>query len=106
MLSLVIDNLFLYQIFLLLAMCAPSPVPMSLVARVLGVRPDINSAVLESVRNCALLVFPRTSQEGSDQTHGFSMNDMEAVTVYRGTRQVFSEVLLGENCECDVRINW
>lgn len=83
-------------------MCANSPVPMSLVARVLGVRPDINSAILESIRNCALLVFPRMTQEGPGKTRQLSspgVNEVEAVTVYRGTREVFSELLLQENCE-------
>ena len=40
---------------MLLVCCAHGPVPMSLIARVLGMRPDINSTVLESIRQCVLL---------------------------------------------------
>lgn len=78
------------QVFLLMAACADSSVPMSLVARVLGVRPDINSAILESVRNCALLAFPQMTPDKS------VVNEVESVTVYRGTKDVFSELLLND----------
>ena len=67
--------------FALLGACANAPVPLSLVARLLGVRQDINSAALEAVRSCALLVFPKAES-------------IEAVTVYHGTREVFRDLLL------------
>ena len=73
---------------------------MSLIAKVLSVRPDINSAVLESVRNCALLFFPKShdpSLHGSAQHLSFVGDDIETVSLYRGTREVFRELLLGEN---------
>ena len=57
---------------------------MGVVARVLGVRPDINSAALEAVRSCALLFLPRTMGD-----------NIEVVSVYRGTREVFRKLLLG-----------
>jgi len=72
---------------------------MSLIAKVLSVRPDINSAVLESVRNCALLFFPKShdqSLHGSGQQLSFVGDDIETVSLYRGTREVFRELLLGE----------
>ena len=77
---------------------------MQLVARVLAVRPDINSAALESVRSCALMVFPRThsqylTREGSGgmrrrESHSLLADEIESVMVYSGTRQVFRDLLL------------
>lgn len=90
--------------FTLLGACADTPVPLSLVARLLGVRQDINSAALEAIRSCALLVFPKATldhQRPADTKRVlpplqkvFTGDGIEAVTVYRGTREVFRDLLL------------
>ena len=73
-------------------------------ARLLGVRHDINSAALETVRSCALLVFPK-SISGVVPFSGkvYADENIEVVTVYHGTREVFRELLLnstqGSECE-------
>ena len=64
---------------------------MSLIARVVCVRHDINNAVLESVRNCALLFFPKS------QKQELLTDDIESVSLYSGTRDVFRELMLGDS---------
>ena len=70
-----------YQAFVLLAACAQAPVPLSLVARVLGVQPD--SRELDDIRNCALL---------SPLSAG--LGDIETVSVHQVTRGVFKDLFL------------
>ncbi len=85
--------------FVLLAACAQSPVPLSLIARVLGIRPDINSTALEAVRSCVLLFFPsRAHQEGGGTPREPTIltEDIETVSLYAGTRNVFRKLLLGD----------
>ena len=67
--------------FVLLAACAQAPVPLSLVARVLGVQPD--SRKLEDVYRCALL---------SSMSAG--LGDIETVSVHQVTRSVFKDLFL------------
>ena len=70
-----------FQVFSLLAACAQAPVPLSLVARVLGVQPD--SRELEDVYRCALL---------SPTSAG--LGDIETVSVHQVTRRVFMDLFL------------
>ena len=67
--------------FVLLAACAQAPVPLSLVARVLGVQPD--SRELEDVSSCALL---------SPMSAG--LGDIDTVSVHQVTRSVFKDLFL------------
>ena len=67
--------------FVLLAACAQAPVPLSLVARVLGV--PIDSRELEDVLNCALLSPP--SRE---------LGNIETVSVHQVTRSVLKDLFL------------
>ena len=82
--------------------------PLSLVARLLGVRQDINSTALEAVRSCALLVFPKstsgyTKRVASQLGKVYGDENIEAVAVYHGTREIFRDLLLssvqGSECE-------
>ena len=72
---------FFLQVFVLLAACAQAPVPLSLVARVLGVQPD--SRELEDVCSCPLLS-PLSS----------GLGDIETVSVHQATRSVFKDLFL------------
>ena len=67
--------------FVLLAACAQAPVPLSLVARVLGVQPD--SRELDDIRNCALLSPP-----------SMGLRKIETVSVHQVTRSVFMDLFL------------
>ena len=69
------------QVFVLLAACAQAPVPLSLVARVLGVQPD--SRELEYIRNCALLSPPSTG-----------LGNIKTISVHQVTRSVFKDLFL------------
>ena len=82
--------------------------PLSLVTRLLGVRQDINSAALEAVRSCALLVFPKSTNGSSRRVvphlgKVYADESIEVVSVYHGTREVFRDLLLnsmqGSECE-------
>ena len=82
--------------------------PLSLVARLLGVRQDINSTALEAVRSCALLVFPKstngyTIRAALQLGQVYADESIEVVTVYHATREVFRDLLLnsarGSECE-------
>ena len=81
--------MYIVQVFVLMAACGPPPVPMRLIARVLGVRPDINSVVLQAVRSSALLYKPKRSP--------LPDGGMECVSLYRGTREVFRGLFLGDS---------
>ena len=70
--------LLILQVFVLLAACAQAPVPLSLVARVLGVQPD--SGELEDVCRCALL--------------SAGWGDIDTVSVHQVTRSVFKDLFL------------
>ena len=94
--------------FALLGACANAPVPLSLVARLLGVRQDINSAALEAIRSCALLVFPKAASGHSRRVvprlgKVYADENIEVVTVYHGTREVFRDLLLNstQTSECE-----
>ena len=96
----------------MLGACANAPVPLSLVARLLGVRQDINSAALEAVRSCALLVFPKSTNGYSRRVvplsgKVYADESIEVVTVYHGTREVFRDLLLNstQGSECDSNHN-
>ena len=67
--------------FLLLAACAQAPVPLSLVARMLGVQLD--SREMEDVCSCALLT-PLSA----------GLGDSETVSVHQVTRSVFKDLFL------------
>ena len=64
------------------------------IARVLGVRADLNSVVLEAVRSSALLYTARSSglRESSSNVSG----GIEHVSLYRGMREVFRGLFLGD----------
>ena len=88
------------QVFVLMAACAQTPVPMRFIARVLGTRPDLNSVELESVRSSALLYTPKSSglqqrEQGRPSGVGGG-GDLECVSLYRGTREVFRGLFLGD----------
>ena len=68
--------------FVLLAACAQAPVPLSLVARVLGVQQD--SRELEDVCSCALLI-PQSAVK---------REEVETVSVHQVTRCVFKDLFL------------
>ena len=70
--------------FVLLAACAQAPVPLSLVARVLGVQPD--SRELEDVCSCPLLSPPTTV-----------LGDVQTISVHQVTRSVLKEIFLRGN---------
>ena len=67
--------------FVLLAACAQAPVPLSLVARVLGLQPD--SRELEDVHSCGLLSLTSAG-----------LGDIETVSVHQVTRCVFKDLFL------------
>ena len=67
--------------FIVFAACAQAPVPLSLVARVLGVQPD--SRELDDIRNCALLSPP-----------SMGLRKIETVSVHQVTRSVFMDLFL------------
>ena len=67
--------------FVLLAACAQAPVPLSLVARVLGVRQGSNE--LEEICSCAFLI-PQSAVK----------REVEAVSVHQVTRCVFKDLFL------------
>ncbi len=95
-----------FQVFLLLAACAQSPVPLSLIARALEVRPDINSAVLEGVRSCVLLFFPSRVRGEVSSAQQLPADDVETVSLYAGTRDVFRELLLGDGVTSQGRMGF
>ena len=68
--------------FVLLAACAQAPVPLSLVARVLGVQQGSNE--LEEICSCALLI-PQSAVK---------REEVEAVSVHQVTRCVFKDLFL------------
>ena len=70
--------------FVLLAACAQAPVPLSLVARVLGVQPD--NRELEDICSCPLLLPPTTV-----------LGDVQIISVHQVTRSVFKEIFLSRN---------
>jgi len=80
MLGFIGKNFFL-QVFVLLAACAQAPVPLSLVARVLGLQPD--SRELEDVCSCPLLS-PLIS----------GLGEIETLSVHQVTRSVFKDLFL------------
>lgn len=85
--------------FTLLGACANAPVPLRLVARLLGVRLDINSTALETVRSCALLVFPKSTSAYTIRAalqlgQVYAEESIEVVTVYHAAREVFRDLLL------------
>ena len=67
--------------FVLLAACAQAPVPLNLVARVLGVEPD--SREIEDIRNCALLS-PRST----------GLRNIETISVHQVTRSMLKDLFL------------
>ena len=70
--------------FFLFAVGAPAPVPLSLVARVLGVQK--NSREVKEVRRCALL--SRLTKQ---------LGDIETVSVHHVTRDAFQDLFLMGN---------
>ena len=73
--------------------------PLSVVARLLGVRLDINSTALETVRSCALLVFPKSTNAYTIRAalqlgQAYTDESIEVVTVYHAAREVFRDLLL------------
>ena len=72
---------------------------MRLISRVLKVRPDINSAALESVRNCSLLAIPSMHSPCASEGESAAVLPIriEAVSLYRGTHKVLQELLLGQS---------
>ena len=70
--------------FVFLATCAQAPVPLSLVARVLGVQQD--SRELDDVCSCALLSPPTTV-----------LGDVQTISVHQVTRSVLKEIFLNRS---------
>ena len=73
--------------------------PLSVVARLLGVRLDINSTALETVRSCALLVFPKSTNAYTIRAalqlgQVYADESIEVVTVDHAAREVFRDLLL------------
>ena len=66
--------------FVLLAACAQAPVPLNLLARMLGVQQGSNE--LEDVCKCALL------------PERVAMGEIETVSVHQVTRSVFKDLFL------------
>ena len=97
------------QVLVLMAACGNPPVPIRLVARVLGVNPEISSAALQSVRSSVLLYQPKRSpfpvrgggggEGGGGGGGGGGREDggMECVSLYRGTRDVLRWLFLGNS---------
>ena len=70
--------------FVLLAACAQAPVPLSLVARVLGVQQGSNE--LEDVCSCPLLI-PQSAAK----------REVKTVSVHQVTRRVFKDLFLKDS---------
>ena len=78
--------------FVLLAACAQAPVPLSLLARVLGVRQGSNE--LEDICSCALLI-PQSAVK----------REVETVSVHQVTRCVFKDLFLRDTSASTGRLS-
>ena len=68
-----------------MSFCAYAPVPMRVIANLLGQNPDINSSVMQNVRDCALLQTSNVKIDGEP---------MEVVSLHRTTWQLLRDKLL------------
>ena len=68
-----------------MSFCAYAPVPMKVVAHLLGQNPDINSPEMQNVRDCALLQTSNVKMDGES---------VEVVSLHQTTRQFLRDKLL------------
>ena len=68
-----------------MSFCAHTPVPMRVIANLLGQNPDINSSVMQNVRDCALLQTSNVKIDGEP---------MEVVSLHQTTWQLLRDKLL------------
>lgn len=68
-----------------MSFCAYAPVPMRVIANLLGQNPDINSSVMQNVRDCALLQTSNVKIDGEP---------MEVVSLHQTTWQLLRDKLL------------
>ena len=78
---------FSMQIFILMSFCAYTPVPMRVVAHLLGQNPDVNSPAMQGVRDCVLFqtIYSNIKMEGES---------VEVVSLHQTTWQLLRDKLL------------
>jgi len=68
-----------------MSFCAYIPVPMRVVAHLLGQNPEVNSPVMQSVRDCSLLQTINIKMEGES---------VEVISLHQTTWQLLRDKLL------------
>lgn len=68
-----------------MSFCAYIPVPMRVVAHLLGQHPEVNSPVMQSVRDCSLLQTNNIKMEGES---------VEVISLHQTTWQLLRDKLL------------
>lgn len=68
-----------------MSFCAYIPVPMRVVALLLGQNPEVNSTVMQSVRDCSLLQTSNIKMEGES---------VEVISLHQTTWQLLRDKLL------------
>lgn len=68
-----------------MSFCAYAPVPMRVIANLLDQKPDINSSVMQNVRDCALLQTSNVKIDGEP---------VEMVSLHQTTWQLLRDKLL------------
>lgn len=68
-----------------MSFCAYTPVPLRVIAHLLGQNPDINSPVMQNVRDCVLLQTSNVKMDGQP---------VELVSLHQTTWQLLRDKLL------------